>query len=69
MYSSISRSDVLRIALLMSKETCSPTHHNAKAKLKQSHNTPMEAQGGQDVYSPYSFTTSALDGVSGELLD
>jgi hypothetical protein len=33
-------------------------------KVKKSHNTPMEAQGG-GTYSSYSFTTSALDGVSG----
>jgi hypothetical protein len=31
-------------------------------KLKQYHNTHMEAQGGEDVYSSYSFTTSAVDG-------
>jgi hypothetical protein len=30
-------------------------------KAKQSHNTPMEAQG-ERRYSSYSFTTSALDG-------
>jgi hypothetical protein len=30
-------------------------------KIKQSHNTPMEAQG-ERRYSSYSFTTSALDG-------
>jgi hypothetical protein len=32
-----------------------------KGKGKQSHNTPMEAQG-ERRYSSYSFTTSALDG-------
>jgi hypothetical protein len=31
-------------------------------KVKHSHNTLMEAQRGEDVYSSYSFTTSALDG-------
>jgi hypothetical protein len=34
-------------------------------KVKQSHNTPMEAQG-ERRYSSYSLTTSALDGVSGQ---
>jgi hypothetical protein len=33
--------------------------------IKQSHNTPMEAQGKRR-YSSYSFTTSAIDGVSGQ---
>jgi hypothetical protein len=32
--------------------------------VKQSHNTPMEAQGDEMMCSSYSFTTSALDGVS-----
>jgi hypothetical protein len=32
-------------------------------KVKQYHNTPMEAQG-ERMYSSYSFTISALDGVS-----
>jgi hypothetical protein len=36
-----------------------------KTKVNQSHNTPMEAQG-ERRYSSYSFTTSALDGVSGQ---
>jgi hypothetical protein len=31
-------------------------------KVKLSHNTPMEALGGERMYSSYSFTTSALDG-------
>jgi hypothetical protein len=35
------------------------------SKSKQFHNKPMEAQGGV-MYSSYSFTTSALDGVSGQ---
>jgi hypothetical protein len=30
-------------------------------QVKQCHNTPMEAQGGEMMYSSYSFTTSALD--------
>jgi hypothetical protein len=34
------------------------------SKSKQFHNKPMEAQGGV-MYSSYSFTTSAIDGVSG----
>jgi hypothetical protein len=34
-------------------------------KVKQSHNTTMEAQVGM-MYSSYSVTTSALDGVSGQ---
>jgi hypothetical protein len=33
--------------------------------VMQSHNTPLEAQGGGRMYSTYSFTTPALDGVSG----
>jgi hypothetical protein len=36
-------------------------------KQKQSHNTPMEVQG-ERMYSSYSFTTSAQDGMSGQLL-
>jgi hypothetical protein len=35
------------------------------SKLKQSHSTPMEAQRERRC-SSYSFTTSALDGVSGQ---
>jgi hypothetical protein len=35
-------------------------------KAKQSHNTPMEAQGGGRTYSSYSFLTSAVEGVSGK---
>jgi hypothetical protein len=31
-------------------------------RKKQFHNTPMEAQGGERMYSSYSFTTSALLG-------
>jgi hypothetical protein len=34
--------------------------------VKQSHNAHMEAQG-ERMYSSYSFTTSAPDGVSGQL--
>jgi hypothetical protein len=34
-------------------------------KAKQSHNTPMEAQG-ERIYSSYSFTSSAPDGLSGQ---
>jgi hypothetical protein len=34
-------------------------------KVKQTHYTHMEAQG-ERRYSSYSFTTSALDGVSGQ---
>jgi hypothetical protein len=34
-------------------------------KVKQSHNTPMGAQG-ERVYSSYSTLTSTLDGVSGQ---
>jgi hypothetical protein len=30
--------------------------------VTQSHNSPMEAQGGERVYSSYSFTSSVLDG-------
>jgi hypothetical protein len=33
-------------------------------KVKQSHNTPMEAQG-ERMYNSYSLKTSALDWVSG----
>jgi hypothetical protein len=29
--------------------------------IKQYHNTPMEAQGGERMYSSHSFMTSALD--------
>jgi hypothetical protein len=35
-------------------------------KVNQSHNTPMEAKRREMMYSSYSFTTSALDGVSGQ---
>jgi hypothetical protein len=34
-------------------------------KVKDFHNTPMEAEGVR-MYSSYSFSTSALDGVSGQ---
>jgi hypothetical protein len=34
---------------------------NIDKKVKQSHNTPMEAQG-EKMYSSYSFATSAVDG-------
>jgi hypothetical protein len=34
----------------------------AVKKEKQSHNTAVEAQGGERMYSSYSFMTSALDG-------
>jgi hypothetical protein len=34
-------------------------------KAKQSHNTSMEAQGKR-IYSSYSFTSSAPDGLSGQ---
>jgi hypothetical protein len=36
-----------------------------KAKANQCHNTPMEAQG-ERRYCSYSFSTSVLDGVSGQ---
>jgi hypothetical protein len=36
------------------------------AAAKAVHNTPMEAHGEERMYSSYSFTTSALDGVSGQ---
>jgi hypothetical protein len=36
-------------------------HITCKCMIKQSHNTPMEAQG-ERRYSSYSFSTSALDG-------
>jgi hypothetical protein len=35
-------------------------------KVKQSHNTPVETQE-ERRYSFYTFSTSALDGVSGQL--
>jgi hypothetical protein len=38
---------------------------SSKKKVKQFHNTPMEEQRGK-MYSSYSFTTSALDGASGQ---
>jgi ferredoxin-thioredoxin reductase catalytic subunit len=41
------------------------TYHlqdKVKGKVKQFYNTPMEAQG-ERMYSSYSFTTLALDGV------
>jgi hypothetical protein len=37
-------------------------NNNNNNKVK---NTPMEAQGREEVYSSYSFTTSTLEGVSG----
>jgi hypothetical protein len=35
-------------------------------KIKQSLYTPWRRLGGEEVYSSYSFTTSAVDGVSGQ---
>jgi hypothetical protein len=37
------------------------TERRDRVVRKQSHNTPMEAQGGSNVYSSYSFLISARD--------
>jgi hypothetical protein len=43
----------------------SQIEYRKHSKVKQSHSTPMEAQRERRC-SSYSFTTSALDGVSGQ---
>jgi hypothetical protein len=53
--------DILMFINLILQRTC----RDSKKKVKESHNTPMEAQGGAGIapnHSNHSFTTSALDG-------